>query len=400
VEIEKRGAAMTQRILIRHIGGSKANQVDQFTAGSFNEIVGGRDESAGVRFDPEHDDLVSRLHFKILADPSSPSGFKLVDLQSRNGTYLKGQRVFDSTAISHKDIIQLGPGGPEFAFELDPPPASSVKATREVSSLLDGASSSRVSPTRSVAFDATPPTLFGESIEPSRPIGRATVERMLDNTFDKVKHESSKSLWIGLAAVVLLTVVSSVGFVLVRKNSAQSADSARQQQTLLQNLNEIVKKSPQEDAALREQIAQLNAQIKKLEKRDAENSAALNEMLAKQRKDDQPGSTQPQTAAQKDKNVAQNGTNSSAYDEQVKNALDLLKANQVQPAMQAAAQLISQYPQRWESYGVAGTVLRSQSKLPEAKLAYRRALELAPDEVKPQIASVIQQIDKQSAVSR
>src|SRR5262249_23225192 len=62
----------------------------------------------------------------------------------------------------------------------------------------------------------------------------------------------------------------------------------------------------------------------------------------------------------------------------------------------AAASLLSQYPNRWESYGIAGKILRSQSQLAKARYAYQKALGLAPDNVKPQLVAVIQQIDSEA----
>jgi FHA domain len=392
---------MTQRILIRHRGGKRANQLDQFLADTFNEILVGRDESAAVRFDPEQDDLVSRLHLRIVRDASCPSGYQVVDLQSRNGTYLNGHRLFAPTPISHNDILQLGPGGPEVSFELDPPPPVAAKPTREVSDFrLDRDSSPRPRPTRIADIEPGVPSFSGTPEDSPRPIGRATVERMLDDNFSKVKHESNKSVWVGVAAAVLVIAASAIGLRLMRKNAADTAISARQQQALLQQVDQAVKQSPQPDAVLREQVAQLNSQLKKLEEHDAKTSAVLSEMLANERKAEEEADTpQPQQPVQNAASI-QKDSAADAYDQQVKKALELLKTNQAQPAMQAAAQLISQYPNRWESYGVAGTVLRSQSKLPEAKLAYQRAMELAPNDIRPQLASVIQQIDSQTAANK
>ncbi len=59
-----------------------------------------------------------------------------------------------------------------------------------------------------------------------RPIGRATVERMLGDTFTKVKHESDKAVWVGAAA---LTAILVVGFGLAYIYQHQTAvDASRQ----------------------------------------------------------------------------------------------------------------------------------------------------------------------------
>ena len=85
-----------------------------------HEILVGRDPDAAVRFDPSREDLVSRQHMKITCDPEFPEEFSVVDLQSRNGTFLNRQRVYGPARLGHSDVIQLGPAGPEFRFELDP----------------------------------------------------------------------------------------------------------------------------------------------------------------------------------------------------------------------------------------------------------------------------------------
>ena len=83
-----------ERILIRHLSGARAGQVDEFPAAETNEILVGRDPEASGRFDPSREDLVSRQHVKIVRDPESPNEFAIVDLQSRNGTFLNRQRIY------------------------------------------------------------------------------------------------------------------------------------------------------------------------------------------------------------------------------------------------------------------------------------------------------------------
>lgn len=83
----------------------------------------------------------------------------------------------------------------------------------------------------------------------------------------------------------------------------------------------------------------------------------------------------------------------NAYEEQLKSAMELWKTKQMSGAQEATATLIKSDPSRWEGYGLAGAIEQAQNKLPEAKAAYQRALSLAPDGVKPQIAQAIQQIE-------
>src|SRR5258708_1130536 len=75
-----------QRIVLRHLNGSKANQVEEFPLSQFRELIIGRDPSATVKYDPDRDDLVGRQHAKISQNPNDPNQFFVTDLNSRNGT--------------------------------------------------------------------------------------------------------------------------------------------------------------------------------------------------------------------------------------------------------------------------------------------------------------------------
>src|SRR5579859_3225755 len=123
-----------QKIVIRHLSGARADQVDEFPVSGAQELIVGRDALASVKFDPDLDDLVSRQHVKIVRDPADSEGFQLVDLQSRNGTFLNQTRVYGVVRLSHDDVVQLGAGGPEFRFEIFPPPVETrARPTREAS---------------------------------------------------------------------------------------------------------------------------------------------------------------------------------------------------------------------------------------------------------------------------
>src|SRR5262245_31382212 len=119
-----------ERVILRHLKGSKASQLEEFPLQQFAELVIGRDPSSGIRFDPDKDDLVGRQHARISRDAADPHRFKLQDLNSRNGTFLNKLRVVGEMPLQPGDVIQLGAGGPELQFDLDPLPAAYVKATR------------------------------------------------------------------------------------------------------------------------------------------------------------------------------------------------------------------------------------------------------------------------------
>jgi soluble lytic murein transglycosylase-like protein len=74
--------------------------------------------------------IVSAQHCEIRLDGES---YKLVDLDSTNGTFLNGNRVSEAK-LEESAIIQLGPGGPEFTLTAIPgeakePEASDLNAT-------------------------------------------------------------------------------------------------------------------------------------------------------------------------------------------------------------------------------------------------------------------------------
>lgn len=192
------------KIVIRHLSGTKANQVEEVPLQGFREILIGREANAQVRFDADREDLVSRNHARIVQDPADPTGFLLRDLDSRNGTFINRQRIYGAQRLQHGDTVQLGPSGPEFVFELDPPPA--LRATR----LAD---SSPVPPTR----EAMPPETGGVAVPPGlagmrhggdgpRPVGRATVERMLEVVTGQMKGESRRTMWAAVIGILLVLV--------------------------------------------------------------------------------------------------------------------------------------------------------------------------------------------------
>ncbi len=110
-----------ERVVLRHLKGSKASQLEEFPLHEFVELTIGRDPASEIRFDPEKDDLVGRQHARISRDKGDPYRFKLQDLNSRNGTFLNKLRVVGEMPLQPGDVIQLGAGGPELQFDLDPP---------------------------------------------------------------------------------------------------------------------------------------------------------------------------------------------------------------------------------------------------------------------------------------
>lgn len=223
-----------ERIVLRHLSGSKANQVEEFPLAHFRELIFGRDPSASVKYDPNRDDLVGRQHAKIIQDPADPNQFIVTDLNSRNGTFVNRQRIVGSVRIGPGDTVQFGAGGPEFQFDLEPRPQSDMHPTRMGGS-TQGYGASPVT---------TPPTRMGSGPSPMAPqgsmamgpgptmpapgsVGKATVERMISQT----KSDNRKVMFLGAAALVVILVLVA-GFLVYNQISSNAKISTDTQNAL------------------------------------------------------------------------------------------------------------------------------------------------------------------------
>src|SRR5947209_6539112 len=223
-----------ERIVLKHLSGSKANQVEEFPLSHVKELVLGRDPSSTVKYDPDRDDLVGRQHARITQDPNDPSQFIITDLNSRNGTFVNRQRITGTSRINPGDVVQLGPAGPEFVFEVEPRPASATKATRvaqtgPMAPTMQSTPSTRVSPT---GGGAPPPTfpITGQAPAgpPSGGVGKATVERIVAANVQQAKKSQSRTYLAVIAVVVVLFIgVLGVGgfFIYRGLTSTKSAAS-------------------------------------------------------------------------------------------------------------------------------------------------------------------------------
>ena len=219
-----------ERIVLKHLSGSKANQVEEFPLSHVKELVLGRDPSSTVRYDPDRDDLVGRQHAKITQDPNSPSEFIVTDLNSRNGTFVNRQRLTGTTRISPGDVVQLGPGGPEFVFEIEPRPTGEAKSTRIASTggpmapTMQGPPATRVSPTGGSVGPS--PTFPVTGHAPSGGVGKATVERIVAANVQQAKKSQGRTFFAigGIAIVLVVILLGGIGGFLIwrAKNSAST----------------------------------------------------------------------------------------------------------------------------------------------------------------------------------
>lgn len=192
-----------ERMLIKHLTGSKANQVEEFAIKHHSELICGRDVSATVKYDPDRDDLVGREHAKIALDPANPNGFQLTDLNSTNGTFLNKQRVTGTVKLNIGDTVQFGPGGPEFVFEVEPRPDNFAKATRMVDTSKPATPATRMVSTGAAA---------GAGSNAPGTVGKATVERMISQTVTETKAAQGRKFGMigAVAAVVVLVLLGAV----------------------------------------------------------------------------------------------------------------------------------------------------------------------------------------------
>src|ERR1019366_1748709 len=210
-------------IVIRHLSGTKANQVEEIPLQGFREVLIGREANAHVRFDADREDLVSRNHARIVRDPADPNGFLLTDLDSRNGTFINRQRIYGASRLQHGDRVQLGPSGPEFAFEIDPPPAA--RPTRLAESAP--APPTREAPMGSPSGTAVPPGMVDtrQGSDAPRPVGRATVERLVGEVATQMKGESRKNMWV--AVIGILVVLADDAAAVIKANLGSKSPEAQ-----------------------------------------------------------------------------------------------------------------------------------------------------------------------------
>ncbi|HEX8719382.1 MAG TPA: trypsin-like peptidase domain-containing protein [Pyrinomonadaceae bacterium] len=214
-----------ERIVLKHLSGSKANQVEEFPLAHVKELILGRDQSATVKYDPDRDDLVGRQHARIAQDPNDPSQFVVTDLNSRNGTFVNNQRVAGAVRVNPGDQVQLGPGGPAFIFDVEPRPAGATKATRiaqtsPTAPTMPGAPATRVPGGPAPTFPQTSPA-------PSGGVGKATVERIVAQNVQEAKKSQGRTFMaVGAAVIVLIVVVLGGvgGYLIWRTKSAATTE--------------------------------------------------------------------------------------------------------------------------------------------------------------------------------
>lgn len=180
-----------ERYVIKHLSGSKANQVEEFDF-SKNELKLGRAADCQIQFDPEVDVLVSREHGKIVKDGVEPPEFSIIDNNSRNGIFVNKERVKGVAKLHPGDEVQLGNNGPVFLFDIFPRPQDMMMATRvvEIPTSIKATTVSEIQPANVVSSE---PVKTG--------LGKQTVERML--VAERKKSSGKMAIVLGSLVVIL-----------------------------------------------------------------------------------------------------------------------------------------------------------------------------------------------------
>ncbi len=199
------------RIVIRHLSGSKVNQIDQFDLEGLQEITIGRDPNSTVAYDLRRDDEVSRKHavIRVKKDNGKEMYFRIADVNSSNGTLLNGERIGGEVELLPEDVVELGSGGPKFTFDVQPRPDYLPSRTRamgaldaEATRILTVADAGATAQHGAVA-DTQERAAMTPATATKGPIGRTTILRMLSD-----ERRSSRQTWIAaLAAVLVLAII-------------------------------------------------------------------------------------------------------------------------------------------------------------------------------------------------
>ncbi len=219
------------RIVIRHVSGSKANQIEEFALDERNEIRFGRDPSSDIVFGSPRDDVVSRNHAVIVVATREPLTFTLDDLGSSNGTFLNKQRVDGVSELLPDDTVMFGQNGPSFTFNVQPRPANLAARTRVIDTtaaatrVVNAATAATVASTAIEMKARTPSTTItavredATSEPPSKAgIGRETMLREIA----KERSTTSRTWFAALGGLAAVCAIGGVALYVKQMKSEQA----------------------------------------------------------------------------------------------------------------------------------------------------------------------------------
>ncbi|MBE9034115.1 PrsW family glutamic-type intramembrane protease [aff. Roholtiella sp. LEGE 12411] len=134
------GKNARQNAFLRLVSGNGAasGSESRYSLPPSKEMVIGRDPSCQVVLDAMMHRMVSRRHAVVRPLSSSPDSkfsWLVCDLNSANGTYLNGQRLYGCQELHSGDRISLGTDGPQFVFEYDSISQGTVMSANQVTPL-------------------------------------------------------------------------------------------------------------------------------------------------------------------------------------------------------------------------------------------------------------------------
>lgn len=254
---------MASRIVIQHLSGAKANQIEQFPVDGLVEFSMGRDPTSSMAFDSPRDDAVSRRHAVIRVE--NGDHFKLVDLGSSNGTRVNGEAVSGEIELAAGDIIELGAGGPKFSFDVQPRPHHFMARTRFVSKNV---SATRMLSPAEIEAAAKAAKTPAEPVKAG--LGRNTVIGMM-----AAQQSRSNRNWMYILAGVLVFVAAGGGG-LYYHNKIKAEEAAL---AMAKQAEELKAQREAAAAAAAKQAAEMQAQKEAAEqaaqKAKEEHEAAL-----------------------------------------------------------------------------------------------------------------------------
>jgi soluble lytic murein transglycosylase-like protein len=177
----------------------------------------GRDPNNDLVIEGPDAAIVSSRHLEIRRTENT---FRLVDLNSTNGTYLDGQRVTEALLENHA-LITMGPNGPEFQFELEAASEADFKQTLRLPvtpSQLPAQPAGQVSIVIPAATTAKQDELLKEAVKRARQARRSGIggqtSIIMREMLDKALHRSSRKFKITIGALVcaLLGVTAYAGW--------------------------------------------------------------------------------------------------------------------------------------------------------------------------------------------
>ncbi|MGH6812274.1 MAG: trypsin-like peptidase domain-containing protein [Methylocella sp.] len=202
-----------EQIVIRHVSGSKANQIEHISLAGVNEIMIGRDPKSKIAFDSSRDDIVSRRHAIIRVVRDEQISFRLADLGSNNGTFLNGERITEEVELLPEDTIELGKNGVKFIFNVQPRPANLVARTRVID-VGDAAVTRAIKTAGTSARDAvstsdtgTEPAFQKFEPPPKVGVGKETLLHMLGE-----ERRAASRIWTSSLAGLAVVGVLGGGF--------------------------------------------------------------------------------------------------------------------------------------------------------------------------------------------